>query len=91
MLTLLEPVRLIDLILVAAVAELCVLYVWLPRSGRDLRLVDLLPNLVAGFALLVAIKLAVSDAPWFWFALCLAVALLAHILDLRQRSRQRGH
>ena len=80
---------LFDFILVAALAELCLLYIWLPRSGSGLRFGDVLPNFAAGFVLLVAVRLAIADVAWHWLALLLTLALVAHVLDLRQRLRYR--
>ncbi len=80
--------RLIDLILLAVAAEILLLYLWLPRSGSSLRLGELLPNLIAGAALLAALRLALTNAPWAMIAVALTAALLAHLVDLFRRWRR---
>lgn len=47
----------------------------------------ILPNLLAGFLLLVAMRLAVADAALPWVGLSLLAAGLAHLVDLRRRWR----
>jgi hypothetical protein len=68
--------------------ELLVLRWWLPRSGSPLRLVELMPNLLAGAALLLALRLALADADWWWLALALTTALIAHLADLQSRWKR---
>jgi hypothetical protein len=70
-----------DWVLLGVALELVTLVAW---RGRAV-LKDLLPNLIAGAALMVSVKLAITDAPWQWLALALAIALLAHGIDLAQR------
>ena len=80
-----DPARILDLVLFVAVLEVVVLFVWLPRSGSHLRLRVLLPNLLAGLALLVALRLVVAGVPLYWWMLMLVIALAAHVVDLRER------
>ncbi len=80
-----DPERILDLVLCVAVLEVVALFIWLPRSGSHLRLRALLPNLLAGFALLVALRLVVAGVPIYWWMLMLLVALVAHVVDLRER------
>ncbi|MDG1012758.1 MAG: hypothetical protein P8N99_08070 [Luminiphilus sp.] len=47
----------------------------------------LIPNLISGAALMLGIRLALSQAAWFWLALCLGCSLLAHLTDLIMRYR----
>lgn len=47
----------------------------------------LIPNLISGAALMLGIRLALSQAAWFWLALCLICSLLAHLTDLIMRYR----
>ena len=72
-----------DWVLLGVALELVALAVW--RGPALLK--DLLPNLTAGAALMVSVKLAITDAPWHWLALALTLALLAHGIDLAQRLR----
>ena len=56
------------------------------RSQRaDRPIGPLLANLGAGLALMLALRLALGGAAWFWIAACLALAGVAHLLDLRAR------
>ena len=73
-----------DWVLLGVALELVAIVAW---RGSAL-LTDLLPNLAAGAALMISIKLAITDAPWQWLALALSVALLAHGIDLIQRLRR---
>ena len=73
-----------DWVLLGVAVELVALVAW---RGSAL-LTDLLPNLAAGAALMMSVKLAITDAPWQWLVLALSAALLAHIIDLVQRLRQ---
>jgi hypothetical protein len=77
-----ESGRLVDLILVMVLIEVFLLAWWLPRSGSTLRVLELLPNLAAGAALLVALRFALAGADWRLLALALSAALVAHITDL---------
>ena len=78
--------RVVDVILVALALE-CALLVLLTRLGkrRQLDWAGWLPNVVAGGALLVALRFALADASWTWIAAALGLALLGHVADLRQR------
>ncbi len=52
-----------------------------------LRRRDLLATLLAGAALLAALRLALAGAEWTWVALALLAALIAHLFDLARRWR----
>ena len=67
----------VDGILVLVVLEAVLLAV----LGRA----RILPNLLAGFMLLVAMRLALADAALPWVGLSLLGAGLAHLVDLRRR------
>jgi hypothetical protein len=77
--------RIIDVILVLVVIEMFVLSSWHRRTGRGPALRALVPNLLAGAALLLAVRLALADAWWGWLAACLSAALVMHIADLAMR------
>jgi hypothetical protein len=79
--------HLVDLILaiVAGEALAIVLYWQLSRRGIAPRL--LLPNVLAGVFLLLALRLALSGLSWPWYAACLAASGIANVADLRQRWR----
>jgi len=77
--------RIIDLILLFIVLE-CALLAWIRRD--ELRLRDLLPNILSGAALMLAVRCALVGAGWVWVAASLLGALLAHLSDLALRVRR---
>jgi len=72
----------IDLILLAVLAEGVGLLVLYRVSGRGVPPGVLLPNLVAGGCLFLALRLVLSNAALYWVALALVVALVAHLSEL---------
>lgn len=74
--------RIVDLILMLVVLEAVGLYVYRLRTGRGPVLVQVAPSLLAGAALLLAVRLALAGAWWGWIAVSLACSLVAHMLDL---------
>lgn len=79
--------RIVEIILVLAALEGVALYLFWKRTGRGVSGRLLLPNLLAGLALMFAIYLALTGAWWGWLGLALLVALLAHVVDLAVRWR----
>ncbi|HQR75047.1 MAG TPA: hypothetical protein PLR35_01345 [Burkholderiaceae bacterium] len=77
--------RIVDLILVLVAVELAVFGYMRARRGRGIAWHALLPNLLAGAALLLALRAAITGAAWPWIAAWLAAAGLAHVADLRVR------
>ena len=78
--------RIVDLIVAFMVLEAVVLVVYRHRTGRGVAAADLVPNLLAGIFLLLALRAALAAAWWGWIALALAAALGAHLGDLRRRA-----
>jgi uncharacterized iron-regulated membrane protein len=77
--------RLFDLALLVLLVE--ALWLW-SRARRDLAappLRSVLPNLLAGAALIAALRAMQGGAGTPWLLALLLVALGAHLLDLRQR------
>lgn len=74
--------QVIDLILLAVLAEGVGLLVLFRVSGRGIPPGVLLPNLIAGGCLFLALRLVLSDAATVWVALSLVVALVAHLSEL---------
>ena len=72
--------RAIDLVIATLALEALVLWLVM-RRGHLLPL----PTLVAGLGLLIAWRVAHSGGSWFWIALPLSLAGLAHGWDLWQR------
>lgn len=72
----------IDIAIALLVLEALALWVVMRRGRR------LLPTLLAGLGLLIAWRMAHSGAGWFWIALPLSAAGLAHGWDVWQRWPQ---
>jgi hypothetical protein len=79
--------RIVDLILAFIAVEAAMLAAWRARTGRGLALADIAANLLAGAFLLLAMRMALAGAAWFWIAACLLASLAAHVGDLRRRMR----
>jgi hypothetical protein len=77
--------RVVDLILVLVAVELVFLGYIRARRGTGIGWRALLPNLLAGASLLLALRAAITGADWPWIAVWLAAAGLAHVADLRTR------
>jgi hypothetical protein len=77
--------RIVDLIIVVMVVEAIFLAVYHRRSGRGLGVLQVMSNFLAGLCLLVALRLALTGAPWTWIAASLASAFAAHLADLKSR------
>lgn len=79
--------RVADLILAVMVAEASLITVfWRPSSTRDYAAI--LANLAAGAGLVLALKLALTGGRWPLIALALALAMVAHVVDVWARSRR---
>ena len=79
--------HLVDLILAVVTAEFAAVTLLWRRRGRGVSPRTLLPNLLAGAFLLLALRCALTQAPWFFLAACLAASGVANAADLRQRWR----
>ncbi len=79
--------RIVDFILLLTVAEALVLLWYRRRAGRGPAAADFISSLIAGAALLVTVRLALTGSWWGWMALSLLAALAAHLDDLRRRWR----
>jgi hypothetical protein len=74
----------VDLILVVVAVEAVALLL-LRRWRKGPAVQDWLPNLLSGAALLVALRLSMTQATWIWVAAALAFSLIAHVSDLAKR------
>jgi len=83
----LASARVVDLVLAIVFLELTGISLYWRVTRRGIAPTRLLPNLLAGAALLLALRLALSDFAWPWYTACLAVAGIANVTDLRQRWR----
>lgn len=77
--------RIVDLILGFMVLEGVALAAWRRRTGHGLAPATILRALLPGLCLLLALRGALVSAWWGWIALCLLLALLAHLADLASR------
>jgi len=76
---------LIDAILGLVIVEAVALGLYHRITGRGIAPRHYIANLAAGFALLLATRLAVSGAPVWQLAACLLASLCAHLLDFAGR------
>lgn len=72
--------RLVEIVLLASLIELLWLLTHVSAAPRGL-----LPNLLAGFSLALALRLGLGGAGVAWVAACLAAAGVSHLFDLRAR------
>ena len=77
--------QLLDLIILLITLEAGALMMLRQRFDNIPPIKDLLPNLLSGAALMLALRFALTDAGWLPVAACLGCALLAHIADLQRR------
>lgn len=85
MIAFLSGVHVVDLILIVVAAETAAITLYWRKTGRGIAPAQLLPNLLAGALLLLALRLALSNYAWPWYSACLALAGVANVVDLRQR------
>lgn len=78
----------IDWLMLLLVVEGCVLVVILRGKGLGPALVDASCIVVPGLLLMLAIKLALTDADWRAIGAVLAAAGLVHALDVARRLRR---
>ena len=76
---------LLDLVLGFTLLEVAVLLLYHRATGRGIAPARLLPNIAAGFCLMLGLRAALGQAHWFWIVLALAGSGLAHAIDLRAR------
>jgi hypothetical protein len=72
--------RLVDLALLAVIAEAAVLLAWRGAAARRL-----LFTLAAGGCLLLAWRMALAGLPWPWVAGAMGCALACHVADIGGR------
>ena len=77
--------RLLDLVIGLTLLELAGLWLYHRLTGRGLSLTRLLPNLMAGLFLMLAVRAAMVQAHWIWIVLPLMASAVSHAADLRQR------
>ncbi len=77
-----------DLILLVLALEALALWLWRRQRGAGPDSRAILGLVLPGVALVVALRLALTDAWWGWIGLALAAAFAAHLLDLAARFRR---
>lgn len=89
MIELIASGRVVDFILVLVAIEFIALTLHHRRTGRGIAPAAILPNLLAGAFLLLALRTAAgSSGHAAWVALFLLLALVAHLADLQRRWRR---
>ncbi|MGO9422816.1 hypothetical protein [Roseiarcus sp.] len=83
----LDSERLIDLIIALVTFEALLLVALRAFFGRGPACASSIANCAAGAGLLLALRAAMTDAPFTVIAACLLGALVAHVADLRARWR----
>lgn len=76
-----------DVILVCLVIEALALLAWRRATGRGPAPGDVLAILLPGAFLVLALRFALTGAPWQLVPMALVGALAAHLFDLRRRFR----
>ena len=76
---------LIDVVLAATLLEWMALEMWWRITGKGLDPIELRLVLLAGLALMLAVRTVLMSLPWFVTALLLSAAGLVHLADLRRR------
>jgi hypothetical protein len=77
--------RAVDLIIALVAIEGCGILAWRAMTGRGPPAAIILPNLLAGASLLLALRVALTGASPGAIAICLAAAFAAHGADLAMR------
>ena len=73
---------LLDLVLLLIGVEMVGLWLIRGRVTRFPTLTHLLPNILAGAALILALRLSLTGASWVWIPALLTLSLIAHLSDL---------
>jgi hypothetical protein len=79
--------RAVDLVVALMVLEFGALAIYHRATGRGVAPAKLAANMLAGLALLLALRAALTGMPAYWVALFLVASLGAHLVDLALRWR----
>lgn len=79
--------RIVDAIIILTAAEAVALLLWRRWTGSGVAARLLIPNLLSGGCLLLALRAALAGDDPRWIAACLLGSLVAHVVDLRGRWR----
>ncbi len=75
----------VDLVIVITVVEFLVLAVWHRRTGRGVNPADIFRHLLSGLMLMLALRAVLTSASAWLVMAFLALAGLAHALDIWNR------
>ncbi len=76
-----------DLILAIIALEAIAIVAHRRWTGHGIRLIAILPNLLSGACLVIALRTALIGAEWVWTAIPLVAAFAAHIWDLSRTNK----
>ena len=79
--------NLIDVVFIFMLLEWVVLSAVIGRRRPAFRALALMPNLLSGASLVLALRFALADAQFTAVLICLVASLVFHGLDLLSRSR----
>ena len=79
---------LVDTIIAITLIEVAVLLIYRQQTKRGLRPRAYLLNVASGLCLMLTLRCVLSGAAWYFIALWLMAAGLAHVADLALRLRQ---
>jgi hypothetical protein len=74
--------HIVDFILVLVLLEVLAVWGWRILKGNGPEPVPFIVNVLAGASLMLALRNALVGVSWIWIAVCLIVALVAHLGDL---------
>lgn len=83
----LDPVLLVDFILLLMIAEAAILFLRHRKNGSRPAPRLWLPTILSGGALILALRVSLSDGSWFIIVAALAAAGVAHLFDLLRYLR----
>ncbi|MFN0218708.1 MAG: hypothetical protein ACKVP4_07855 [Hyphomicrobium sp.] len=77
--------RIADIVIALMAVEAVALIAYHRATGRGVNTSQVLSNLAAGVCLFLALRLALTGAPWTWIGVALVASLAAHLADLKSR------
>jgi hypothetical protein len=84
-----EARQLIDVVIVATLLEWAVLTLLWRRHRRGLQPAAVARMLLPGLCLMLAMRSVALGQPWYWMAMLLSAAGIAHVVDLTRRWHSR--
>ena len=81
---------LIDTIIAITLLETATLLAYHYQTKRGLAPRDYLLNVISGLCLMLALRCTVQASPWYFTALFLMAAGIAHVADIARRLQQRA-